>query len=307
MRKTPDQGAAERHNNTSSLDSVRSSLPQLTGSAKASSHAVSQTKAAKPHASEAQQAALDKPKAAAVPSTGIKGETGHGLNGFHGEAVAKQGTSGLGSVKAGQGKGAVATSASGQPAAAPAHLEHATCGPIPASADGTPQELYKQKVVGSAPKAKRDDSALHKAELQTPGKHAASATALLSKEGSQKAGAGLVKKRKNREQRTADSRGPVQQPKGIPALARVQAGKGPKANSSGIQPQGTSDSQVGKRHKGQFSVADKEGSSKPHTGKRPKGNSPDTEAEPQGKNVPAQQDSTAGMTSAKVHSCRHCH
>jgi len=291
LRKTPDQHPAERYNNTSSLDSVRSSLPQLTGSAKASSHAVSQTKAAKPHASEAQQAALDKPKAAAVPSTGIKGETGHGLNGFHGEAVAKQGTSGLGSVKAGQGKGAVATSASGQPAAAPAHS----------------QEVYKQKVVGSAPKAKRDDSALHKAELQTPGKHAASATALLSKEGSQKAGAGLVKKRKNREQRTADSRGPVQQPKGIPALARVQAGKGPKANSSGIQPQGTSDSQVGKRHKGQFSVADKEGSSKPHTGKRPKGNSPDTEAEPQGKNVPAQQDSTAGMTSAKVHSCRHCH
>ncbi len=309
MRKTPDQRATERHNNISSLDSVRSSLPQLTGSAKAS-HTLSQTKAANPHAFQAPQAALDKPKAAAVPSTGIKGDTGHGVNSSHGEAVAKQGTSGLGSVRAGQGRGAVATSASGQPAAAPAHKEHATCRPTFASAHGKPQELHTQKPVGSALKAKRDDSALRKPESQTPGKHAASASAQPSKEGSQKAGAGLVKKRKNREQGTADSRVPLQQPRGIPALegrARVQAGKGSKGHSTGTQPQGTSESQVEKRHKGQISVADKEGSSKPHTGKRSKGKSPDTEAQPHGKSMPAQEDSTAGITSAKVHSCRHCH
>ncbi len=245
-----------------------------------------------------------------MPSTGIKGDTGHALNGSQGEAVTKQGTSGLGSVRAGQGRGAVATSASGQPAAASAHEEHATCGPTSASARGKQQELCKQKPVGSAPKAKRDDSALRKPESQMPSEHAASASAHLSKEGSQKAGAGLVKKRKNREQGTADSRVPLQQPKGIPALegrARVQAGKGPKGHSTGTQPQGTSESQVEKRHKGQISVADKEGSCRPHTGKRPKGKSPDTEAEPQGRDMPARQESTAGITSAKVHSCRHCH
>ncbi|KAL0036516.1 hypothetical protein WJX77_010974 [Trebouxia sp. C0004] len=296
LRKTPDQRAAERHHN---MDSVRSSLPQLTGSAKAS-HALSQTQAATPHASQAQQAALDKPKAAAVPLTGAKGDTGFGLNGSQGEAVAKQGTSGMVSVKAGQGRGAVATSASGQPAAARAHEEHATCGSTSASAHGKLQERYNQKLVDSAPKAKRDDSASCKPESQMPGKHAASASGLLSKEGSQKAGSDFVKKRRSREQRPADSRVPVQQPKGIPALegrARVHAGKGPKGNPTGTQPP---ESQIGKRHKGQFSVADKEGSSKPHTGKRPKGKSPDAEAEPHGKSVPAQEDRTAGMTSAKA-------
>ena len=259
-----------------------------------------------------QQAALNKPKAAAAPSTGIKGDTGHGQKGSQGEAVAKQSTSGLGSVKGGQGRGAVATSASGQPAAALTHEQHATCGPTSASAHGQPQELHThaQKPVGSAPKAKRDDSALRKPESQMPGKHAASASAHLPKESSQKAGAGLVKKRKNREQGTADSRVPLQQPKGIPALegrARVQAGKGPKGHSTGTQPQGTSESQVEKRNKGQSSVADKEGSSKPHAGKQSKGKSPDTEAEPQGRDKPAQEERTAGITSAKVHSCRHCH
>ncbi len=282
------------------MDSVRSSLPQLTGSAKAS-HTLSQTKAANSHASQAQQAALDKPKAAAVPSTGTKGDTGHGLDGSQGAAVAKQGTSGLGSVRAGQGRGA--TSASGQPAAAPTHEEHATCGPTSASVHGKPQELHTQTPVGSAPQVKRDDSALRKPESQVPGKHPSSASALLSKEGSQKAGAGLVKKRKNREQGSADSRVPLQQPKGIPALegrARVQAGKGPKGHPTGTQPQDTSESRVEKRNKGQIAMADKEGSSKPHTGKRRKGKSPDTETEPQGRDKPAQEDSTARITSAKV-------
>jgi len=303
LRKTPDQHPAERYNNTSSLDSVRSSLPQLTGSAKAS-HTLLQTKAATPHASQAQQSALDKPKAAAVPSTGIKG-------GAQGEAVAKQGTPGLGSVKAGQGRGA--TSASGQPAAAPAHGEHATCGPTSTSAHGQPQELHThtQKPVGSAPKAKRDESVSRKPESQTSGKHAASASAHLSKEGSQKAGAGLVKKRKSREQGTGtDVRVPLQQPKGIPALegrARVQAGKAPKGHPNGTQPQGTSESQVEKRHNCKVSVPAKEGSSNLHPWNRSKSKSPDTEAESHGKSMPAQEDSTAGITSAKVHSCKHCH
>ena len=305
MRKTPDQHAAECHKNTSSLDSVRSSLPQLTGSAKAS-HTLSQTKAAKE--SQAPQAALDKPKAAAVPPTGIRGDTGHGLTGAQGEAVAKQGTSGLGSVKAEQGRGAVVAPASGQPAAAPAHEEHAIGGPTSASARGKPQELLTHKPVGSVPKAKRDESVLRKPESQTPGKHAASASAHPIEEGSQRAGAGLVKKRKNREQRSADSRVPLQQPRGIPALegrARVQAGKGSKGHSTGTQPQGTSEPQVEKRHKGQISVADKDGSSKPHTGKWSKGKSPENETEPHSKSMPAPEDSTAGITSAKVHSCRH--
>ncbi|KAL0037316.1 hypothetical protein WJX79_001658 [Trebouxia sp. C0005] len=164
LRRTPDKHVAERHN-TSALDSVRSSLPQLTGSAKAS-HTLSHTQATNPHVSQAPQAALDKPRAAAVPSTGSKGDTGHGLDGSKGEAVTKQGTSGLGGVKAGQSRGAVVMSASGQPAAAPAHAEHATCGPTSESARGKPQEVCKQIPGGLAPKGKRDESALRGARIQ---------------------------------------------------------------------------------------------------------------------------------------------
>ena len=72
-----------------------------------------------------------------------------------------------------------------------------------------------------------------------------------------------VKKRKKGEQRLLDSRLPVQQPKGIPALkgpSRSQSGRRPDRKSSlGAQLEGHSRSQAGKRHKGSSAATGTEG------------------------------------------------
>lgn len=162
------------------------------------------------------------------------------------------------------------------------------------------QKTGQQGQSASAPQARGAagiDSAAHGPESQVVGKHAASTVKPMSEphsvsgeavsssqpnntledEQSSLAQSLKVKKRKKGEQRLSDSRLPVQQPKGIPALkgpSRLQSGRALDSKAStGAEQEGHSRSQTGKRHRSTSAETGTEGSfqSQAKAGQAPEG------------------------------------
>ena len=138
------------------------------------------------------------------------------------------------------------------------------------------------------------DSAAHGPESQVAGKHAASTAKPMSNahsvsgeamsssrpntelqdQQSSLAQSLKVKKRKKGEHRPSESRLPIQQPKGIPALkgpSRLQSGRGLNSKSSGVEQEGHSRSHTGKRHRSSSAETGTEGSFQSQTGQAPEG------------------------------------
>ena len=303
LRKTPDKVLRERLKSLKALKSVRSALPQLTGGLK-ESPPLAQTKAGKPAASQSSQ-----PTATAVSSHSTEPEASKTGHVSQTGTVAKQATAAQDRAEPGQlAKTGAAQQLPEQPKAvqlppsaqlpARAPAQSSDSQPMAASdAMGVKKQKTGQQGQGASAPQARDaagvDSAGHGPESQVVGKHAASAVKPMSKPHSisgeavsssqpnnkledEQSSLAQSLKFKKRNQRLLDSRLPVQQPKGIPALKgpyRLQSGRALDSKSLGAEQEGHSRPQTGKRHRSCSAETGTEGSfqSQAKAGQAPEG------------------------------------